>query len=262
MGETGVPKASAAPPTAPHLPTLRARAAEQTTIMATSTHSAPLPSTTWTRFCVLCANLTVPQQVSAWDVLFAGVVLPSMSPSAVADGSFLATAFRFSLFVVFSLAGYQGFTIVQHAQLQLAALEERHEMLTGKNLKLSERFKRSTRPQQEAQAFIFSSGRFLQSRYGLPRPVAEEFGQIVDLTIRDFIMQWFLIYLEPPGPGKAARWVRWVYGRVRSASNQPCSGTLAPRRWPLVRFARRAVPAHPLRWLLVVHLLVGRCCVT
>ena len=137
--DTGVPKPPS-PPLSPRVPTPDSPQHTSRHPAATPQHGSGMATTTtWSRFCVLCANLTIPQQVAAWVVLVAGIVLPSMSPAAVAESSVLTTAFRFALFVMFSLVGYQAFTIVQHAHQQLSALEERHEMLTGKNLNLSAR---------------------------------------------------------------------------------------------------------------------------
>ena len=134
--------------------------------------------------------------MGAWVVLVAGVLLPFLSASTPAQApsslvSLLFSVCRGLVFVAMALAGYQGLTVVLHARAQIVALEKIHTEATGKNLKLAERFTWSNRSKQQAQAYIFSSGRFLQSCHGVPRPVAEQLGQLIDLVVRDFIMNWY-----------------------------------------------------------------------
>ena len=157
----------------------------------------PNINSAWTHFCLMYCHLTWWQQISSWLVPVAGIILPfiSSSTSAESSHSFLATilfCMKTSFFILFALAGYQGFAVVQHARQQIAALEKTHRQATGKNLRLSEKFTWSNRAKQQAQAFIFSSGRFLQSCHGVPRSVAEQLGHIIDLVVRDFIMVWYV----------------------------------------------------------------------
>jgi hypothetical protein len=170
--------------------------AAPTTSMPNLANTHPNITSAWHHLCLMYCHLTGWQQMGAWVVLVAGVLLPFLSASTPAQAPSSLVSLLFSLcrglvFVAMALAGYQGLTVVLHARAQIVALEKIHTEATGKNLKLAERFTWSNRSKQQAQAYIFSSGRFLQSCHGVPRPVAEQLGQLIDLVVRDFIMNWY-----------------------------------------------------------------------
>ena len=108
----------------------------------------------------------------------------------------LVRAVFYSLFLVLSLAGgtvvYQAYKVIRNTKEEAKRVaEKKKEKADAENDWKSVRLRLEKETRRSGRGRIESPGLFLNKVCRLPAVVAEQLGEIVELFVRDFILNWF-----------------------------------------------------------------------